>query len=164
MEPQKYLQRFAANVVKRSGICKATVEAILPHVFDEIRYQLTEGSYPCVPIESFGTFAVIDIPERQRHYTYKGLDEIRTLPPKKKLKFAPAKNLTREINEGKFDPTRQGFRRHPKDKPIRQRRDMRYNKRGEVYLVQMPRKKKESPAPISCEATISENQANNSNS
>ena len=134
MIPKEYLTRFAAAVVKRSGIARPTVEAVLPHIFDEIRAILTEGSYPCVPIEGFGTFAVVDIPERQRHYTYNGADEIRTLPPKKQLKFAPTRNMKREINEGKFDPTRRSFSRHPDDPPIRKRSDMHYNKRHTVHL------------------------------
>lgn len=134
MLPKEYLQRLAANIVKRSGIARPTVEAVLPHVFDEIRYQLCEGGYPCVPIEGFGTFAVVDIPERKRHYTYKGADEIRTLPPKKQLKFAPTRNLKREIETGKFDPTRKSFSHHPDDPKIRKRQHMRYNKRNNVFL------------------------------
>ena len=134
MTPKEYLSRFAAGVVRRSGISRATVEAVLPHIFDEIRFQLTEGDYLCVPIEGFGTFAVIDIPERQIHYTYKDIDEIRTLPPKKRLKFAAAKNLKREIEALKFDPTRKSFSRHPEDPPIRKRKDMHYSKRKDVHV------------------------------
>lgn len=133
MIPKAYLRHFAAAVVKRSGIARPTVEAVLPAVFDEIRYQLTEGKL-CVPIEGFGTFAVVDIPERQRHYTYKGADEIRTLPPKKKLKFAPTRNLRREIDAGQFDPSRKSFSRHPNDPPVRARSNMAYNPRKMVYL------------------------------
>lgn len=133
MLPKTYLQKFAAAVVKRSGIARPTVEALLPHVFDEIRYILTEGNQ-CVPIEGFGTFAVVNIPERQRRYTYKGKNEIRTLAPKKKLKFAPTKNMKREVDAGRFDPTRRSFSRHPDDPKIRKRANMRYNKRSEVYL------------------------------
>ncbi len=133
MTPKDYFKHFTAAVVKRSGIARTTVEAVLPHVFNEIRFQLTEGTL-CVPIESFGTFAVVDIPERQRHYTYKGVDEIRTLPPKKKIKFAPTRNLQREINCQKYDSTRMSFSRHYDDPPIRKRKSMRYNKRGEVFL------------------------------
>jgi nucleoid DNA-binding protein len=138
MLPKKYLQKMAANIVKRSGIARPTVEALLPHVFDEIRYQLTEGQYPCVPIESFGTFAIIDMPERRRRYTYKGKNEIHTLPAKKKLKFAPTRNLKREIEAGRFDPTRKSFSRHPDDPKIRKRANMKYNKRSEVYLEHLP--------------------------
>ena len=134
MLQKEYLHRFAAAIVKRSGIARPTVEAVLPHIFDEIRYQLTEGKL-CVPIESFGTFAVVDIPERQRHYTYGGRDEMRTLPPKKKLKFAPTRNLRREINAGQFDPTRKSFYRHPNDPPVRARSNMAYNPRKTVYLT-----------------------------
>lgn len=133
MIPQKYLKLFAAAVVKRSGIARPTVEALLPHVFDEIRYQLTEGTL-CVPIESFGTFAVVQIPERQRHYTYGGRDEMRTLPPKKRLKFAPTRNLKREVDAQQFDPSRQSFRRHPNDPYIKKRASMQYNPRKQVYL------------------------------
>ena len=133
MTPKTYLQKFAANVVKRSGICKATVEAVLPHVFDEIRYQMTEGTL-CVPIESFGTFAVIAIPERRRLYTYKGANEIHTLPATLRLKFNPTNNFKQEIANQQFNPTRQSFTRHPDDRPVRKRRNMRYNKRNTIYI------------------------------
>lgn len=133
--PKDYKQHFIAQVVKRSGICRATVEQVLPAVFDEIRYQLTEGSL-CVPIESFGTFAVIDIPERTYHYTYGGRDEDRTIPPTQRLKFAPAKNLRREIFEDhRFDPTRRSFTHDPRDPALRIRKDLYYqpNRKG-VWL------------------------------
>lgn len=131
MSPKKYLQKFVAAVVERSGVCRPTVEAVLPHVFDEIRYQLTEGDL-CVPIESFGTFAVVDIPERQRRYTYGGRDEIRTLPPKKKLKFAPTRNLRLEVESSRYDPTRRSFVLQPGDPPIRKRKHLKYckNRKG----------------------------------
>lgn len=135
MRPHEYKKHFIAAVVKRSGICRATVEQVLPAVFDEIRHQLSEGAL-CVPIESFGTFAVVDIPERTRHYTYKGADELRTLPPTQRLKFAPTKNMRREIQEHRFDPSRQSFSRHPDDPPIRKRKDLRYNTRKELYVGQ----------------------------
>ena len=133
MFPKQYLQKFAAAVVKRSGIAKPTVEAVLPHIFDEIRASLTEGDL-CVPIDGFGTFAVIDKPERTRRYTYKGKNEIHVLPAKKVIKFTPTKNLKREVDAGKFDPTRRSFTRHPGDPKIRRRCDMKYNKRNKVYL------------------------------
>jgi nucleoid DNA-binding protein len=110
-------------VVQRSGLARATVEAVLPHVFDEIRYQLTEGSL-CVPIDGFGTFAVIDRPEHE--FYYKKKDEIHTVPARKQLKFRPAKNLKREVEAGQYDPTRRAFSRHPDDPIIAVRRDMRY--------------------------------------
>lgn len=128
MLPKVYLQKMAAAIVKRSGIARPTVEAVLPHVFDEIRYQLAEGSR-CVPIESFGTLAVVDIPERKRHYTYGGANEIRTLPPTQRLKFAPARNMTREIQTRHFDPSRKSFSRHPGDPMLRKRGDLRYQNR-----------------------------------
>ena len=124
--PKVYLQKLAAAVTKRCGICQATVEQVLPAVFDEIRYQLIEGKYPCVPIESFGTFALIDVPEREHRYTYKGANEIHHLPACKRLKFAATRNMRREIDEGRFDPTRKSFSRHPKDPPIRKRKELGY--------------------------------------
>lgn len=122
-------------VTKRSGICQATVEVVLPALFDEIRYQLVEGKSPCVPIESFGTFGVVEIPERQHLYTYKGANELRTLAPTKRLKFYPTRSFRREIDSGQFDPTRKSFSRHPQDPPIRKRKNMQYqpNKKGIVY-------------------------------
>lgn len=124
--------RLAKAVTKRSGICQATVEQVLPAVFDEIRFQLIEGRYHCVPIESFGTFGIIEIPEREYHYTYKGADEMRTLPPTKRLKFYPTRSMRREIENGQFDPTRQSFKRHMEDPAIRKRKNMKYqpNKHG----------------------------------
>ena len=83
MFPQQYLKKIASAVSKRSGICQATVEQVLPAFIDEVRFQLTEGKLS-VPIDSFGTFALIDIPERQHLYTYKGANELRTLPPKER--------------------------------------------------------------------------------
>lgn len=151
MLPKSYLQSFAANVSKRSGISRATVEVVLPHVFDEIRHQLTEGTL-CVPIESFGTFAVVEYPERKRRYTYKGVDEIRTLPAQLKLKFAPTRNMRREIDAQHFDPERRSFQRHPDDPAIRKRRNMKYNKRSEVYFQAVG--KNESPHFVSAYETL----------
>ena len=133
MQPREYLQRFAAAVTKRSGICQATVEQVLPAVFDEIRYQLCECKNPCVPIESFGTFTVIDVPERQHRYHYKGINEMRTLPATKRLKFRATKNLRREVLEDqRFDETRRSFKHHPSDPPIKKRNKLLYqpNKHG----------------------------------
>lgn len=141
MLPKTYLQKLAAAIVKRSGIARPTVEALLPHVFDEIRYQLCEGPYPCVPIESFGTFAIVDIPERERKYTYKGKNEIHRLPATKRLKFKPTSNMKREIDAGRFDPTRRSFSRHPDDPKIRKRANMKYNPRKEVYIEQVTEEK-----------------------
>lgn len=129
MLPKEFLQRLAADVSKRSGICQATVEQVLPALFDEIRYRLVQGKYPCIPIDSFGTFAVIDVPEREYHYTYNGADEWRTLPATKRLKFNAAYNLKRELDQGEFDPTRRSFRRHPQDPILRRRKQMKYCKR-----------------------------------
>lgn len=136
MTPKKYFQMMVANIVQRSGIARPTVEAVLPAVFDEIRYQLCQGER-CVPIESFGNIAVVDIPERQRRYTYGGRDEIRTLPPKKRIKFAPTRNLRREVDNGLFDPSRRSFSRHPHDPAIRARSHMAYNPRKQVYIGQV---------------------------
>ena len=127
MLPKTYLRKFAAAVVERSGVCKATVEAVLPHVFDEIRYQLTEGSL-CVPIEGFGTFAVIDRPEHEFLYHRGDIKEVRIVPAKKQIKFAPTRNLRREVDAGCFDETRKSFSRHPGDPMIRKRQDLRYRK------------------------------------
>lgn len=132
MRPHNYKEHFIAAVVKRCGICRQTVEQVLPAVFDEIRYQLAEGSQ-CVPIESFGTFALIDIPERQYPYTYKGKNELRTLPPTQRLKFAPTRNMRREvIKEHRFDSTRKSFVHDPHDPPLRRRKELGYrpNKYG----------------------------------
>ena len=133
MLPKTYLQKLAAAIVKRSGIARPTVEALLPHVFDEIRYILTEGNQ-CVPIESFGTFAVIDVPARERKYTYKGKNEIHNLPATKRLKFKPTSSMKREIDALRFDPTRRSFSRHPDDPKIRKRASMRYNPRKDVFI------------------------------
>ncbi len=126
MLPKEYLQRLANAVAKRSGIHQATVEQVLPALFDEIRFRLCEGKYKCVTIESFGTFGVVDIPEREYLNTYKGKLKKVHLLPKKKLKFYPTRNLRLEVEGCKYDPTRRSFSRHPKDPPIRKRKDMAY--------------------------------------
>ena len=125
MQPHKYFQKFVAAVVKRSGVCRATVEAVLPAVFDEIRYQLTEGTL-CVPIESLGTFAVIDRPEHEYLYNRNNANRICTVAAQKVIKFKPTRNMRNEVNAGRFDPTRRSFVHHPQDPVIRQRRDLRY--------------------------------------
>lgn len=122
MSPQQNLKKFAAAVSKRTCISRATVEAVLPAVFDEIRCQLSEGKRSCVAIDSFGVFYIQDVPERQRRYTYKDKDELRTYPPDRRLKFRPARNMKRELQAGRFDPTRKSFSRHPKDPILRKRK------------------------------------------
>lgn len=125
MQPHKYFQKFAAAVVKRSGISRATVEAVLPHVFDEMRYQLTEGSL-CVPVEGFGTLYVKDVPEHEYLYNRDGANRVCIVPAKKQIKFAPTRNLTDEVNSGQFDQSRRSFVRMPGDPMLRKRHDMRY--------------------------------------
>lgn len=125
MKPDKYFQMFAAAIVKRSGIARPTVEAVLPHVFDEIRYILTEGNR-CVPIESFGTFAVIERPEHKYTYRRNDIHKVHTVPAKRVIRFAPTRNMRREVEERRLDPTRRSFTRHPQDPIIRQRHDMHY--------------------------------------
>ena len=137
MLPKKFLETFAADVTKRCGICQATVEQVLPAVFDEIRYRIINERYPCVPIDSFGTFAVINKPERRYHYykPSKGKDEWRTLPPKKVLKFQAAYNFRKELERGEFDESRKAFSRHPQDPMIRRRNKMMYQpKRTQISI------------------------------
>lgn len=129
------MKRLAAAIVERSGICRATVEAVLPHVFDAIRYEIVEGRYHCVPIESFGTFYSHVKPKRRYHNTYKGADEWREIPEKRFFKFAPTRNMRREMEKGEYDPSRRSFTRHPDDPAIRKRREMRYRpKRGDIPM------------------------------
>ena len=133
MLPKEFLQRFAADVTKRCGICQATVEQVLPAVFDEIRYRLVDGRYPCIPIESFGTFGVIEKPERQ--YKVRGREEWKTLPPKKSLKFYMARSFRNELEGGEYNPSRKSFTRHPQDRPITRRKNMMY-RQDRAWIVQ----------------------------
>lgn len=121
----KFYQKFAADIVRRSGIARPTVEALLPHVFDEIRYQLTEGSL-CVPIEGFGTFHVKDVPEHEFLYHRGEKREIKTVKAKKVVKFAPTRNLRQEAEAGKFDANRRSFIHYPQDPRVSWRTDLRY--------------------------------------
>jgi len=129
-------RHLLSAVVKRSGISRITVELVTRAVFDEIRYQLTEGS-ECVAIDSFGSFGLVHVPERQRHYRYKDIDEIRTLPPTIRLRFKPSKNLMREVLERRFDPTRESLVRHPDDPKIKTTKSFKYNKRKEVHVINL---------------------------
>ena len=147
-----YRNKLVTAVVKRCGICRPTVEVVLTAVFDEIRWQLSEGKQS-VPIDSFGTFAVVNIPERQRHYVYRGLDEIRTLPPKLKIKFAPARCLRNDVESGTFDPTRTAFIHHPGDPHLRGKAGLSYNHRKEISLRRMdlpasPRRAQSDPKDL----------------
>ena len=128
MLPSKYFKKFAAAVVQRSGISRATVEQVLPAVFDEIRYQLTTEDRPCVPIEGFGTFAVIDRPEHEFLYHRGDIKKVCPVPARRQLKFTPTKNMKREVEARQYDPSRRSFTRHHDDPPIRMRKDMRYRK------------------------------------
>ena len=134
---------FIAAVVRRSGICRATVEQVLPAMIDEIRYQLSEGNL-FVGIESFGSFAVKEYPLRQHLYTYKGKTEMRTLQPKRVVKFAPTRNLRQEVERGQFDPERRGFTHDPRDPRIRYRSAMKYHpgnkqmNRGVTKVLEQP--------------------------
>lgn len=130
----RYVKRLVSNIVKRSGICTATVERVLPAVFDEIRHQLVEGP-GVVAIESFGTIAVIDYPEREYHYSYKGADEIKKVPPRKRIKFAPAKSFRAEVDAGQFDQKRQSFRHYPGDPTLRTKSRLQYQKNAKGFWM-----------------------------
>lgn len=121
-----HFRRLVAATVKKSGICRQTVEQVLPAFIDVVREQLTESEKRCVMIESFGTFAVKEILPRRYHYVRKeqGIDEWIDRPAKKVLKFAPTRNMRREIEAGRFDPTRRAFEHHPEDPHMRTRRDI----------------------------------------
>lgn len=142
MLPSAFFKKFVSRIVKRSGIARPTVEALLPHVFDEIRYMLTEGKSPGVSIESFGTIAVTDKPEHDYHYTYKGANRVSHVPAQKVIKFAPARNLKREVAAGKFDPTRRSFVHHPADPTLRKRNHMGYQKGRPINARPIPQKEK----------------------
>lgn len=124
-KPYHYKRDFIAAVVRRTGICRATCELVVPAVIDEIRHQMTDGKQ-CVVIESFGTFAVKELPLRQHRYTYKGKNELRTLQPKKVIKFAPTRNFRQEVERGAFDPERRAFVHNPKDPIMRRRSSLKY--------------------------------------
>lgn len=127
----KYFQKFVAAIVKRSGIARPTVEALLPHVFDEMRQRLAESDDPCVPIESFGIFAAIERPEHEYLHNRDGRHEVKTVPARRQLKFRPAKNLRCEVEQRQYDPTRRSFTHHPGDPTLATRHDLRY--RSENY-------------------------------
>lgn len=128
-----HFRRMVMAIVRESGICRQTVEQVLPVAFDIIRRELVEGEKQWVAIESFGTFAIKEVPEREHLYTYKGKSEMRHLPAKRVLKFSPTKNFNNEVNYRKFDSTRKSFTHHPDDPPIRVRAKFKYKKQnGEI--------------------------------
>lgn len=128
-----HFRRMVMAIVRESGICRQTVEQVLPVVFDVIRRELVEGEKQWVAIESFGTFAIKEIPEREHLYTYKGKSEMRHLPAKRVLKFSPTKNFKNEVDRRQYDPTRKSFTRHPDDPSIRVRAKFKYKKwNGEI--------------------------------
>lgn len=125
--PRNYLTKIAAAVSKRCGIHQATVEQVLPAFIDELRYRIIEDPYHCVPIESFGTFGIKNLPARQHMYGYNEAErKLRILPPKDMLKFYPTRNMRREVEAGKVDWSRKSFHRHPQDPVIRKRAAMIY--------------------------------------
>ena len=147
-----YLKRLVAAVVQESGICTPTVEVVLPAVFDVIRRELAEGPHHCVMIESFGTFAMIDVPEREHQYTYKGQTTMKHLPATKRLKFSPTKNLRREVDAGRFDPTRRSFKHHPGDPVLRNRAQMAYRPERRDQINKGPTRRVQKESSLSCSA------------
>lgn len=128
-----HFRRMVMAIVRESGICRQTVEQVLPVVFDVIRRELVEGEKQWVAIESFGTFAIKEVPEREHLYTYNGKSEMRHLPAKRVLKFSPTKNFKNEVDRRQYDPTRKSFTRHPDDPSIRVRAKFKYKKwNGEI--------------------------------
>lgn len=117
---------MAVAVQKRCGVHHATVEQVLVAFIDEVRYRVVEDRWHCVPIESFGTFALKELPERQHMYGYHGERKMHTLPPKNLMKFCPTKNMRLDVEAGKIDWSRRSWQRHPQDPMIRRRCDMRY--------------------------------------
>lgn len=128
MIPKSYLTKLASAVSKRSGICQATVEQVLPALFDEIRCRMTDDEFPCVAIESFGTFGVITKPEREYDNTYRGVRKHVHLEERRVMKFYPTRNLRQEIEARSFDPSRRSFEHHPDDPALRRRNKMVYHK------------------------------------
>lgn len=137
MQPKVYLYKLAQAVSKRCGISLATCQVVLPALFDEMRYTLCEGKYRCITVESFGTFIVKEIP--QRHYTRRlpdGTTQLVDLPPHLQVAFKPTRNLRYEVEQSKFDPTRESFVVHPDDHPIRTRKsiDHRPKKKPNIHM------------------------------
>ena len=118
-----HFRRLVAAVSRESGICKPTVEVVLPVVFDVMRRDLTEGDKQCVQIESFGTLAVKELSARGYHYRRpeKGIDRWVEKPARRILKFSPTKNMRRAVEQGRFDPSRRSFFHHPDDPKMRYR-------------------------------------------
>lgn len=137
-----HFRRMVAATVKQSGICRATVEQVLPAFLDVVRRELAEGARRSVVIESFGTLAVKEVPARQYHYVRKshGIDTWVDRPPKRVLKFAPTRNVKREIEQGRFDPTRKSFIHHPDDPRIRSPRDLTKRQTGTPWTKVGPTK------------------------
>lgn len=126
---QNSLTRMARKISKRSGIALPTVEEVLKAAFDEWRQELTEGS-GIVVVESFGTMSVKEVPARSYHYyrPEKGIDRMVPLPAKRTLKFTPTRNMRRELEQRRFDPTRKSFFRHPDDPRNRYSSQSKYKK------------------------------------
>lgn len=140
------LRKLASAVSKRSGISLQTLEVAIPAIFDEIRYQLAEGDQYVI-IESFGTFASIIIPERQRHYVYGDVDEVRTLPPKRKIRFSPSTGMRHDVEAGRFDTARRSFELKAGDPKPRSRAGMLYTKGGPLHLKYARKNRRPSDPP-----------------
>lgn len=125
MQPKKYLYKLSQAVSKRCGISIATCQVVLPALFDEMRFALCEGDYRCVAVESFGSFIVKQLPKR--HYNRRQPDgsvHLIDLPPRLQVTFKPTRNLRREVEASRYDPTRESFVCHPDDHPIRARKSI----------------------------------------
>ena len=149
MEPKKYLHKLAQAVSRRSGISINTCLVVLPALFDEMRYMLCEGDYRCVTVESFGTLTVKERPRRHyRRLFPDGTSQLIELPPKLIVKFLPTANLRREVEQSRFDPTRQSFVIHPDDHGIRTRKAVKSKaKKHDMFFAIDGVVKRDEPVP-----------------
>lgn len=142
-----HFRRLVAAVVRESGVCRPTVEQVLPALFDVIRRELTEGEKQCVQIESFGTLVVKELRARSYHYRRpeKDIDHWVEKPARRILKFMPTRNMRREVEQGRFDPTRRSFFHHHDDPHMRGRSQFHRHTNGQpakVYNVRTVKKPK----------------------
>ena len=137
MSPKTYLHKLAQAVSRRSGISVNTCLVLLPALFDEIRQTLCEGHYRCVTVENFGSFVVRQRPARHyRRLKKDGTSHLVELPPRLIVKFLPTRNLKQEVENSKFDPTRESFTVSPGERGIHVRKaiESKSKKRQKLFI------------------------------
>lgn len=106
---QNKRQHFVEAVMEQSGVDRATIEHVVPVVFDVIRQQLCQGER--VRIANFGVFFPLKLKERTVINNTGHTPRTHVLPAEWRPRFRPADTFTAELRARLYDADRTSFHR-----------------------------------------------------